>query len=291
MIKPSSLDPALLQALVAVADHRSFTRAAASLNRTQSAVSTQIKRLEDQIGLRLLERSTSRVELTSSGESMLGYARRILALGEEAVRHLQELEVQGSVRLGVMEDYGTLVLPSLLAAFKGFYPGVQIEMESGLTSRMVDRVGRDFDIVIAMHPTREKSGKWLAREKAVWACSPQFKLDGNEAVPVALYPTGCLFRKWALEALDQSGRPWRLAFISHSLAAVEAIAAKGLAVTVVKESTLPHSLKTIGPADGMPRLPRADIRMHTATPLSPAANLLAGHVLDYWKSQKRWRPL
>lgn len=291
MIKRSSLDPVLLQALVAVADHRSFTRAAAFLNRTQSAVSTQIKRLEDQVGLRLLERSTSRVELSSAGESIIGYARRILSLGEEAIRHLHERDVQGSVRLGVMEDYGTLVLPSLLVAFSASYPGVQIEMESGLTSRMVERVGRDFDIVIAMHAAGERTGTSLGQEKAVWAGSPQLSLDKANPLPVALYPSGCLFRKWALEALDRSGRPWRLAFVSHSLGAVEAIAAKGLAVTVVKESMLPHSLTVLGPADGMPKLPRAEIRMHTATPLSPAAGLLAGHVLEYWKSQKHWRPI
>jgi DNA-binding transcriptional LysR family regulator len=289
MMNGRSLDPNLLRALVAVADQRSFTRAAAALNRTQSAVSTQIKRLEDQVGLRLLERSTARVELSAAGENLLGYARRILSLGEEAMRRLRDHDVRGCVRLGVMEDYGTLVLPSLLVAFTAAYPGVRIEMESGLTSRMVGRVGRDFDIVIAMHATGETSGVLLGREKAVWAAGPQFDARGIDPLPVALYPPGCLFRKWALEALDRSGRAWRLAFVSHSLGAVEAVAANGLAVTVVKESTLPPSLTVLGATEGMPRLPLADIRMHTATPLSPAGGLLAAHVVGYWKSRKHWR--
>jgi DNA-binding transcriptional LysR family regulator len=288
MISRSALDPTLLQALVAVADQRSFTRAAEMLNRTQSSVSTQIKRLEEHVGLRLLERSTTHVELSPAGEKLLGYARRMLSLGEEAIQRLHDHDIQGNVRLGVMEDYGTLVLPSLLMSFAASYPGVQIEMESGLTSRMVERVGSDFDIVIAMHAVGEKSGVPLCREKAVWAGSSLLDSRASDPLPLALYPSGCLFRKWALEALDRSGRPWRLAFVSHSLSAVEAVAAKGLAVTVVKESTLPSSLTVLGADAGMPKLPRADIRMHTAISLSPASKLLAAHVREFWRSQKRW---
>ena len=162
-------------------------------------------------------------------------------------------------------------------------------MESGLTSHMVERVGSDFDIVIAMHAMGEKSGAALGREQPVWAGSAALDITACNPLPVALYPPGCLFRKWALDALDRSGRPWRMAFVSHSLSAVEAVAAKGLAVTVVKESTLPASLAVLGSAEGMPKLPQADIRMHTAMPLSPAGSLLAAHVRDHWRSRKHWR--
>lgn len=286
MIRHRTLDPTLLQALVAVADQRSFTRAATTLNRTQSALSTQIKRLEDRVGQRLLDRTTTRVALSPAGESLLGYARRILSLNEEAVQRLRDHDVQGRVRLGVMEDYGTLVLPSLLMSFAASYPGVQVEMETGLTSRMVERLGTDFDIVIAMHATGETSGIVLGREKAVWAGSAHRNCSALDPLPVALYPSGCLFRKWAIEALDRSGRPWRLAFVSQSLAAVESVAAKGLAVTVVKASMLPSSLSMLGAADGLPKLPRADIRMHTAAPMSTAARMLADHVREFWRAQK-----
>jgi DNA-binding transcriptional LysR family regulator len=99
-----------------------------------------------------------------------------------------------------------------------------------------------------------------------------------DPLPVALYPPGCLFRKWALEALDAAKRPWRLAFVSHSQAAVESIVAQGLAVTVVKAGTFPQRLRALSQEDGMPRLPGADIRLHRATNLSPAASLLADHL-------------
>src|SRR5579885_3441287 len=99
------LDPQLLQAFLAVADHLSFTKAAVALNRTQSAVSAQIRKLEDQLGLRLFLRSTTRVELSPAAEGLVGYARRILMLNEEAVQRVRQHEITGRVRLGVMQDY------------------------------------------------------------------------------------------------------------------------------------------------------------------------------------------
>jgi DNA-binding transcriptional LysR family regulator len=272
------LDPDLLKAFVAVADHRSFTRAATMLNRTQSAVSMQIKRLEARLQVELFHRTKVNVDLSRAGEGLLGYARRILMLSEEAVGRLREHKVEGTVRLGVMDDYGTLVVPPLLAGFVAGFPLIHIEMETGLTCSMPDRLGEAFDLVIAMHPEGRGEGQFLRREQAVWAASPHQAPEEFDPLPVALYPPGCLFRKWALEALDAAKRPWRLAFVSHSQAAVVSIVAEGLAVTVVKAGTFPQRLRALSPEDRMPRLPAADIRLHRATNLSPAAALLADHL-------------
>jgi DNA-binding transcriptional LysR family regulator len=133
MMTGAALDPDLLQAFVAVSDLRSFTRAAARLNRTQSAVSMQVKRLEERLGAELFHRSTVHVELSPSGEALLGYARRILAISDEAVARLREHGLHGHVRLGVMDDYGTLIVPALLAGFAALYPHIQVEMQTGLT--------------------------------------------------------------------------------------------------------------------------------------------------------------
>lgn len=274
-----TLDPELLKAFVAVADHRSFTRAATALNRTQSAVSMQIKRLEERLGTELFHRTKVNVELSLAGEGLLGYARRILLLNDEAVGHLQQHKVEGRVRLGVMDDYGSFVVPPVLASFVAAYPRIHIEMETGLTARMPERLGEDFDLVIAMHPEGQGGGELLRREQAVWATAVSQSVESQDPLPVALYPQGCLFRQWATEALDTSGRPWRLAFVSHSLAAVESIAAQGLAVTVVKSGTFPPRLRALSERDGMPRLPGADIRLHRATGLPRAAGLLADHIV------------
>jgi DNA-binding transcriptional LysR family regulator len=278
MMAPT-LDPDLLQAFLAVADHRSFTRAAVALNRTQSAVSMQVKRLEEQLQAELFHRTKANVDLSAAGERLLGYARRILSLNEEAVGRVREHRVEGRVRLGVMDDYGTVLLPPLLTHFIANYPLIDVEMETGLTSTMTDRLGKTYNIVIAMHPEGHSEGELLRREQAVWAASAEHRVEESDPLPVALYPQGCLFRNWAMQALDKASHPWRLAFVSHSLSAVEAIAAQGLAVTVVKSGTFPSKLRRLSERDGLPPLPRAEIRLHRAPKLSRAATLLADHLM------------
>lgn len=275
-----ALDPELLKAFVAVADQRSFTRAATQLNRTQSAVSMQIKRLEDRLAATLFHRNKAHVALSPAGEGLLGYARRILALNDEAVGRLREHKVEGVVRLGVMDDYGSTILPPMLAGFIAAYPRIHLEMETGLTSSMPGRLGKAFDLVVAMHAAGRGDGEFLRREQAVWATSAHHSVEQQDPLPVALYPQGCLFRKWAMEALDKAKRRWRVAFVSHSLAAVESVVAQGLAVTVVKAGTFPARLHPLTERDGMPPLPAADICLHRAAKLSRAAVLLGDHLVQ-----------
>ena len=135
------LDPDLLRAFVVVADRLSFTRAAEQLNRTQAAVSLQVKRLEERLEIALFRRSTARVELTAAGEGFLTDARRILALNEQAIARISSQRVAGRVRIGVMEDYGTKILPRLLADIAERFPLVQVEMEIGLTALLLKRLG------------------------------------------------------------------------------------------------------------------------------------------------------
>ena len=272
------LDPDLLKAFLAVAEHRSFTRAADQLNRTQSAVSVQVRRLEERLGTKLFQRGRAGVVPTAAGHELRAYAQRILALHAEAVGALRARKPEAVIRLGVMDDYGTIVIPPLLASFAREHPTVRVEIETGLTATMPARLGEAYDLVIAMHPQGRGDGELLRREQAIWAAAAACRATAEHTLHVALYPPGCLFRQWAADALDRAGRPWRLAFISRTLAAVESIAAQGLAVTVVKAGTLPPRLRRLGPRDGLPPLPMADIRLHRARDLSRPAALLADHL-------------
>ncbi|MGY3036748.1 DNA-binding transcriptional LysR family regulator [Bradyrhizobium sp. USDA 4354] len=273
------LDPDLLKAFLAVAKHRSFTRAAAILNRTQSAVSVQIKRLEERLDVRLFHRTRSGVALSAAGQELLVYAKRLLDLNAEAVDALRARKGAAMVRLGVMDDYGTIVVPPLLTQFAKSHPEIRVEIETGLTAAMPARLGEAYDLVIAMHPEGHGDGELLRREQAVWAAAASYSAGApHDMLPVALYPPGCLFRQWAADALDAARRPWRLAFVSQSLAAVEAIAAQGLAITVVKAGILPPRLRVLSERDGLPPLPAADIRLHRARNLSRPAALLADHL-------------
>jgi DNA-binding transcriptional LysR family regulator len=274
----TDLDPDLLKAFLAVAEHRSFTRAAHVLNRTQSAVSVQIRRLEERLGTKLFQRTRAGVVTTATGDELREYARRILALHAEAVEALRARRAEAVVRLGVMDDYGTVVIPPLLTSFSQSHPTVRIEIETGLTATMPARLGDAYDLVIAMHAQGSGDGELLKREQAVWAAAASYCTKARNPLPVALYPPGCLFRQWAAEALDAAGLPWRLAYVSRTLAAVERIAAQGLAVTVVKAGTLPAGLRALSDRDGMPPLPAAEIRLHRARGLSSAGRLLADHL-------------
>ncbi|KAJ8135056.1 hypothetical protein OY671_011731, partial [Metschnikowia pulcherrima] len=159
---------------------------------------------------------------------------------------------------------GSIVVPPLSSRFVSGYPLIHVEMETGSTATMTDRLGSAFDLVIAMHPEGRGGGEFSRREQAVWAAGASHPVEASDPLPVALYPQGCSFRKWAMEALDKARRPWRSAFVSHSSAAVEAIAAQGLAVTVGKSGTFPSRLRASSARDGMPKLPAADIRSHRA---------------------------
>lgn len=277
-----ALELDLLRTLVAVAEHGSFTRAARALHRTQSAVSMQIARLEARLGADLLHRGGGAVVPTPAGQALLGPARQMLRLEAEAIGRVADHAAEGRVRIGVMEDYGALVLPAMLAGFAGAYPRIAIAMETGLTRDMPARLGRDFDLVLAMHPAGTGGGERVASERALWATAAGWRPPAGEPIPVALYPCGCLFREWATAALDRAGIPWRLAYVAEGQAAVEAIAAEGLAATVVKAGTFPTRLVRADAALGLPDLPAADIRLHRATgdggADARAAELLGRHL-------------
>lgn len=279
-----SLDLDLLQAFVAVAEQRSFTRAAVQLHRTQSAVSMQVQRLEARVGTRLLRRAKNTVEPTLAGERLLDDARRMLALNDEAVQRVRGDRPEGRVRIGVMQDYGTQWLPAVLARFMAAHPSIEVEMTTGLTATMPARLGHDLDLAIVMHSHGDGDADLLWQEQAVWAAPPTPQVEQAACLPVALCPEGCLFRRWAAEALESAGRSWRLAFVSESLSAVEAIVAEGLAVTVVKHGIFPRHLRRVLPAEGLPTLPLADIRLHRSTGVSKAAALLANHLADAARS-------
>lgn len=273
------LDGELLSVFAAVARSGSFTRAARQLNRTQSAVSMQIKRLETGLGAVLFRRHGRSIEITREGERLLGYARRILALGEEAAAAMAEERVAGRVRLGAMDDYATRLLPPMLAAFARAHPGIEVELHTGLTLQLLERLGGDFDLVLAMHPAGSGRGTVLCEDQPVWATSAKHALEHRTPLPLALSPQGCLFRRWATQGLDDLGRPWRLAYMSPSLGTVEAAVIAGLAVGVFKASTMSPKLKILAATEGFPDLPRVEIALHRASGAETrAVVLLAEHL-------------
>lgn len=269
----------LLRAFRATVEGGSLTAAARALNRSQSALSMQLKRLEETVGGILLERNSQGIALTRHGEMLLAYASRMVALNDEMIGQLRQETPAGIVRLGAIEDYAVQALPRILASFISAHPHISIETETGFSAPLIAGLGNPFDLVLAMHPDGSRKGAVVRRERAIWLGSRQHAIHDQTIVSLALHPAGCQFRKVALEALDGAQRPWRLAYSSQSLAAIEAAVAAGLAITVTKAGAIPKGLCALGSPEGLPPLPFFEISLHRA-PASGnrAATALAHHI-------------
>jgi DNA-binding transcriptional LysR family regulator len=249
-------DTELLKSFVAVAESGGFTRAAARLNSTQSTVSAQIQRLESGAGHPLFARSTRSVNLTPEGEVLLGYARTILRLNEDARLHLSGKRRGGRLRVGAGED---LVgwLPKILKAFSRQYPDVRIEVEIGIGMdllRMMET--RTLDLAIGGVCVDQVGGRSLFKEPLVWAFAPETAVP--DPLPLAFFPEPCPYREAALRALASTQRDWHIACTSSSLAGVRAIAMAGIAVTPLPVHAMTPGLRALGPKTRLPTLPKVD---------------------------------
>src|SRR5215467_12657076 len=193
------LDLVLLRTFAAVVEAKGFTRAAGFVNLTQSAVSLHIKRLEDQVGRRLFDRTASKLALTSDGEILLSYAQRILALEKEVKTRLGHPEPEGLVRFGAPEYFDPGTLASLLAQFNSRYPAIDLEIQMGIGTDIAALYGRGLlDVAIMNREIDEADGAGredttvLYREGRVWAALPDMRLDNDRPVPLALFPAPCL---------------------------------------------------------------------------------------------------
>lgn len=282
MAAPQTIDPELLRALVAVVECGSFSQAAGRLLRGQSAVSLQIKRLEDQLGTRLLDRSARRVQLTAEGELIIGHARRILSMHEELIARAREPELAGVVRLGAPEDFATSRLPRILASFARSHPKVALEVTCELTLELLARFeagGLDIALV-KREPTLAVEGTRVWREQLVWVAGEPELPWREEALPLVCSPLPCVYRGRATTALDASGRQWRIAYSCGSLAGNHAAVRAGLGVTVLPKDMVPHDLFVLDeePA-GLPRLRDTEVALVSAPTLSAPAQRLRDYVI------------
>ena len=277
------LDNDLLRVFVTVVDHGGFTAAAAVLHRTQAAISLQFKRLEDSVGTALLHQPRQPLRLTEDGTVLLDYARRMIALNDEALTSLSSSCIAGRIRIGSINDYSVNVLPELLADFCRLYPLAEIELQTGIVSEMERKLGVAYDLVVGIQAAGTSIHDVLSRERVVWVTSATRSPHRQDPLPLALLPPGTLFRDWAITALAADHRAFRVAHESANAAATEAAVAAGLAVTVFKESTIKASpvLRTLGADEGFPELPQVEVVLMSApAPLSRAAACLKAFLLD-----------
>lgn len=274
----------LLRTLIAVNTHLSFTEAAHELNKTQAAVSMQIRRLEELSGVTLFDRGKRSLRLTGDGEILVEYGRRMLALNEEAFASVRPDQVVGAVRLGAVTHYAVHILPPLLAEFSSRYPAVRIEVLAGVSFREAP-FGTELDLAIALEPAGTTTGTILERDRAIWVSSAQHATHTVSPVALAVLPEGSLLRKWTIESLEHHGKPWRIAYISANASAMLSAIKAGLAVGVARANSLSNGLRELTPDEGFPTLPVFDI---TLTDSGPGLGRVAFALRDFLKQKLAW---
>ncbi len=279
MFAKRNVDIDLFRTFLAAVDLDGLNKAAIAVGRSQSTVSTQIKRMEEIVGCALFQPDGRKVRLTAAGEKFAGYGRRLVALHDQALEAMAGDRLEGSVSLAVMGDYANHVLPAYLARFMERYPAIMVDVTTGFSADLLEQLGGRFDLVLSTHPLGEGKGERLRVEKTRWVFSSNHELPKSAAVPLALLPPGNLFRHWALEALDGAGINWHVLFTSSSIAAVEAAAAAGIAVCVAKEGSVRDGLRFLERKHGFPDLPETEIVLNRSAGRFPGATSALGDFL------------
>lgn len=270
MLARLNLDTDVLRTLVTGFDLGSFARAAERLGRSQSAISTQLRRLEAQIGQPLVQKAGRGLKPTLAGENLLGYARRILELNDEAVAMLRDREVAGWVRLGVPQDFAESALPAVLGRFARAHPNVQIEARADRNFRLIESIRRnEVDLALTWSNGDETAhGERIARVPIAWiahADCAALGRRGREPLPLVAFDQPCIFRTVGAARLDAAGIPWRLVFTSPSLSALWAAADAGLGIALRTPIGMPKTLSVLDPAaHGLPTLPTTALSLHRA---------------------------
>jgi DNA-binding transcriptional LysR family regulator len=244
----------------------SFAKAAERLGRSTSAVSAQLKKLEDQVGEPVLRKQGRGMVLTPAGEVLLGYAQRLLALNDEAASAVREVELQGEVRLGMQEDFSDSLLRGVLGSFARAHPRVRVQARLARNAELLQQIERGkLDLALAWDVgTSTPHAQRVAKLPLQWAGSAEtpFEMASWPApLPLAALDAPCLMRSAAIAALDKAHIPWRIAFNSSSLAGVWAAARAGLGVTVLPSAGLPAHLQVV---HGLPALPHVGLDLHRA---------------------------
>jgi DNA-binding transcriptional LysR family regulator len=279
---PINLDMDVLRTLVAAEELGGLNRAALRVGRSQSAVSQQIRKLEEQVGQPLFRKQGRGVALTEAGDLVLRYARRILELNDEAVAAVQGAAIEGAVRFGLANDFAETWLPMALGRFKRAHPAVRIEASVDRNARLLERLETgQLDLVLAFTRREWPQAERLATVPMAWIGRDAAERCDGEPVPLVLFEPPCFFRDAALAALDAAGTAWRVVFTSPSLTGLWAAIDAGLGVTVRTAASRPPHLAVLDGIAGWPSLPVTDLVLHTAErPLSPATRRLKDILLE-----------
>lgn len=275
-----NLDIDQLKTFLAIADTGSFTRAADDVSKTQSAVSMQMKRLEENLGKSLFARDGRGSRFTSDGERFIEQARRIVALNDEIVSTFSLPALSGTVRFGTPDDYADLFLPEVLARFARSHPNVILDVECLPSSILVERIKRsEIDLALVTFENDNHDGEVLRREQLVWVTSARHATHNLDPLPVASASASCSWRRAASQALDNAARKHRVAYVTPNRTTIDAVVLQGLAVAAMAEICVRPGMRILTEHDGFPSLGNFGIGLlRKPGAASNATQSLAAHI-------------
>ncbi len=277
------LDNDVLRTFVAIAETGNFSTAAEAVLRTPSAVSMQIKKLEEQLKAVLFLRDARSVTLTQQGETLLTYARRMLALSNEAVSRFVMPDMSGSVRLGAPDDIAERLLPKVLRDFGASFPGIMVDVtvdQSLLLRRRMEEQRLDLALINCATKPFPTIGEVIHTEKLVWAGAKCGTAHLRDPIPVSVWEEGCVWRNDALTQLDKHKRPYRIAYASAHTMAQRAAIVSDLAIAPLPRSYVTDDMQILGAKEGLPELISFDIRLLTGSQLSAPVQAVADSIRD-----------
>jgi DNA-binding transcriptional LysR family regulator len=275
-----ALDIDLLRSFIAIAETGSFTRAAIEVNKTQSAVSMQMRRLEDMTGRPLFARDGRNMRLTQDGSRLLDHARRLTQLNDEAMSAFIQPALSGTVRLGTPDDYADIMLPGILARFAKSHPLVRVDVECEPSSTLLGRTQRgEIDLSIITVDCDLSQAQILRREALIWATSEQHRTEEQEILPLAISQDGCPWFDLAIGALQGWNRQYRIAYSTQSATVTTTAVLAGLAVAVLPRMLLRPGMRELDSSDGFPPLGEFNLGLvYASQKKSPAIRALGDHI-------------
>jgi DNA-binding transcriptional LysR family regulator len=277
------LDPLALECFLAVSETGSFTRAAGQVNRTQSAVSQQIAKLETQLDSPLFIRG-KHFTLTTHGEILRGYAKQILALQREAIERFNQPELEGEISFGLPEDFASVFLADVLSEYIKQHPRISLKLECDLTLNLFKRFqNNEFDLVLVKmnKPEDLPNGIEVWSEALEWVGNANlFSSDPNQAIPLVLSPQPCVYRTRAIKALEKAKRKWRIVLASPSYASQVAAVKAGMGITVLPKNMIPDTIDIIWPNETVPKLDDTHISLLKHRSDNPVVDNLEKFVLS-----------
>lgn len=257
-----NLDLDTLRTLTVAHDLGSLARAAEQLGRTPSAISLQMKRLQDDLRTSLFRKRGRGLALTESGMIALTYVRRILTLHDELLDTMQGVNLAGHIRIGCTQDFAS-ILPSVLSHFSSIYPRMQIELRIEGNSALADAIDTSqLDLAVVIGQEDRSAAQTVGQLDLVWIASSTFTPPRDQALPLVVLGPKCVFRKCAIEHLEAKKIPYRIAAHSPSLEGLWAALFGGLGITVRTGFNLPEGLMSSGSLYGLPPLGRLPVTLH-----------------------------